>query len=150
MALKVLLNISWWAGGILAVAALVVAVLQVVAGGEMRTDATEDQHDRNEHRCFEQHALDEAMQHRADQRGRQEGDQHADDEAPRGRVGGYPQGDVEQAAEINRGDGQDRAELDQDLEGFSVRFKAEKKTSRIAKTLFSLDFLLIISFLINL
>lgn len=74
----------------------------------------------------EQHGLDEAVQQRADHGRRQEGDEHADDETPRRGVAEDAQGDIEQAAEIDQRDRQDRAELDQHLEGLAIGFEAEE------------------------
>ena len=73
---------------------------------------------------IEQHVLDEAVQGRADHGRRQEGDEHADDEAARVGIVGQRLGDRPQAVEIDRQDGEDRAELDQDLEGLAGRLRS--------------------------
>ena len=71
--------------------------------------------------------LDEIVRQRADDRRRQEGDQDAEHEAPRprGRAAGRA-AIFQQPAEIDGEDRQDRAELDQHLEGLAGRFEAEE------------------------
>ncbi len=66
---------------------------------------------------IEQDAPDEIAQKDADDRRRQERDDHADREAPRVGIAGHRDGDPPQAREIDRQDGEDRPELDQDGEG---------------------------------
>ena len=62
---------------------------------------------------------------RADDRGGQERDQHADDEAARRRIGERAERDLPQPLEVDRQDRQDRAELDQHHEGLAEIVVAE-------------------------
>ncbi len=66
------------------------------------------------------------MRQRADDRGGQEGDQDAEDEAAGAGVAWEIGEQLPQPAEIDAEDRQDRAELDQHLEGLAGRFEAEE------------------------
>ena len=66
------------------------------------------------------------MRQRADDGRRQEGDQDADDEMPGQPVMRQIEQHLPQAAEIDAQDGEDGAELDQDLEGLAGRMEAEE------------------------
>ena len=94
---------------------------------EEEDDAAEDQHDADQRQRFEQHAGDEVVEQDADDRRRQEGDEDAEDEAPgpAGRVGRSVR-EVPEPAGIDREEREDRAELDQHLEGLAGVLEAEE------------------------
>src|SRR5262249_44675695 len=71
------------------------------------------------------HALDEAVQQRADHGGGQEREQDAEHEAPRDRVVEEAERELHQAPEVDRQERQDRAELDQDSERIAEALVAE-------------------------
>ncbi len=61
-------------------------------------------------------------------RSRQESEKHAEHEAARARVPRQIGQNLQQPPEIDGEDGEDRAELDQDLEGLAGRLEAEEMT----------------------
>jgi hypothetical protein len=89
-------------------------------------DAAKEQRGADQHRRFKQHRLDEIVRQRADDGGRQEGDQDAGDKAPGARIAWQVDQHFPQPGEIDADDGQDGAELDDDLEDLSGRLEAEE------------------------
>ncbi len=94
---------------------------------EEQHDATEDQHDRDQRHRFEHHARDEVVEQDAEDRRRKEGDDDAEGEAARRRARWEASiGEAPEPAGIDREQRQDRAELDQHLEGLAVVLEAKE------------------------
>ena len=69
------------------------------------------------HGDLEQHRLDELVRHGTDDGGGQEGNQHGQHEAAGTRIARQVDKQPQQLGHVDRKNGQDRAELDQHLEG---------------------------------
>ncbi len=105
---------------------VVVFRLQRPAIDPEQDETAEDQHDADQHRRLEQDRLDEAVRQRADDGGGQEGEQDREDEAARPRIGREFDQEPGEARGVDAEDREDRAELDQHLEGLARRFEAEE------------------------